>query len=59
MGLGLLCCRQPRSVQRGCEETMFGRREAFSGCHSNIYHKTSRPLCESSVVNIHGYIMVL
>lgn len=26
----------------------------FSGCHSNIYHKTSRPLCESSVVNIHG-----
>lgn len=52
MGLELLCCRQPRSVQRGFEQTMFGRREVFSGCHSNIYHKTS--LSESSVLHIHG-----
>lgn len=29
-------------------------REVFSGCHSNIYHKTSRSSCESSVVHIHG-----
>lgn len=33
---------------------MFGRREVFSGCHSNIYHKTSRSLSESSVLHIHG-----
>lgn len=54
MGLELLCCRQPRSIQRGFEKTMFGRREVFSGCHSNIYHKTPRPLCEGLVLHIHG-----
>lgn len=49
-----LCCKPPRGVRGGFEKTMFGWREVFSGCHSNIYHKTSRPLCKSSTVNIHG-----
>lgn len=33
---------------------MFGRREVFSGCHSNLYHQTSRPPCEGSVLHAHG-----